>query len=171
MTEHTMKPSDHVHYGVNSLRGWDEALGTAHGWGGNRARNAGRLLSGIIVAGGEDRTPVAMAGQLDDNGTGNLAVLYADVIVTVTAVTILSDDATTEVTVHPLSAVDSIGVKAFHNYYDGTKSYERHNQLEVSVTVEGIEFTFTRSGYNSSELTDDNAVKKALDTLRARLAQ
>ncbi|WP_139327548.1 hypothetical protein [Microbacterium sp. RURRCA19A] len=171
MTELTMKPSDHVYYGINSLRGWDEALGTAHGWGGNRARNVGRLLSGIIVAGGEDRTPVAMAGQLDDNGTGNLAVLYADVIVIATAATILSDDGTTAISVHPLSAVGSLGVKALHNYYDGTKSYERHNQLEVIVTVEGTEFTFTRRGYNSSELTDDNAVKKALDTLRAHLAQ
>lgn len=171
MTDNEPKPSDHVYWGINSLKGWDEALGTAHSWGGNRARNVGRLISGILVAGGEDRMPIAMAGQLDDDGTGDLAVLYPDVIVTATSAGILSDHARTTITVHPLSAVASLGVTAAHSYYDGISRYGRHTQLEVDITVDGTEFTFAGRSYNSSQLTDDNSVKAALDTVREHLAR
>lgn len=171
MTEHTMQSSDRVYWGIASLRGWDEALGTAHGWRGPRAQGVGRLISGILVAGGEDRTPIAMTGQLDDKGTGNLAVLYPDVIVIATAVTILSNEASSDISVHPLSTVKSLGVTAHHNYYDGTGRYTRHTQLEVSITVDGTLLTFAGSGYTGNEFTDDDAVKAALETLRAHLAQ
>ncbi|WP_431795653.1 hypothetical protein [Microbacterium enclense] len=171
MTEHTKQLSDQLYWGIASLKGWDEALGTAHGWRGPRAQSVGRLISGILVAGGEDRAPIAMTGQLDDNGTGTLAVLYPDVIVIATAATILASNASSDISVRPLSAVTSLGVKAFHNYYDGTDRYTRHTQLEVSVTIDGDPVTFTGSGYIGNEFTDDNAVKAALDTLRAHLAR
>lgn len=170
MTDSEVKPSDHIYSAIRSLRGWDQALHDSEGWSGNRSRTVGELLSAVLLAGGEERLPIAIAGKLDDDGTGSLAVLHADVVVIARAVTIMTDAAETTVSVHALREVASVDVRTRHTYYDGTDRYPRHFKIEVDVTVAGIAFTFAGLGYNSSELTSDDAVKAALGVLRARLA-
>lgn len=171
MTDNELQPPEHIYRGIRSLRGWDEALSDSEGWSGLSARTVGQLISAVLLAGGEDRMPVAIAGKLDENGTGSLAVLHTDVVVVATAVTIKTDAAVTAVSIHGLRDVTGVQVKTHHNYYDGTERRARHTQLAVDVTVAGIAFTFAGRGYDGTPLTDDDAAKAALDTLRGSLVR
>lgn len=171
MIGNELQPPEHIYRGIRSLRGWDEALSDSEGSSGVSARTVGQLISAVLLAGGEYRMPVAIAGKLDENGTGSLAVLHTDVVVVATAVTIKADAAETTVSVHKLRDVARIQVKTRHNYYDGTDRRARHSQLEVDVTVAGIAFTFASRGYDGTPLTDDDAAKAALDTLRGSLVR
>ncbi|WP_432733122.1 hypothetical protein [Microbacterium sp. MM2322] len=171
MTDDQLKPADFVYSGIRSLAGWDRALTTAENAKGNRARPIGVLMSDVLLAGGEDRMPVAVAGKLDKTGTGHLAVLYSDVMVVASARGLGSGDGSSEVTVHSLRELSKIEARSRHNYYDGTAKRPRYAELQVVVSLDRLVVSFVDRGHDRTPLTDSSAVSAALDTLRAHLAR
>lgn len=171
MTEIELKPSDHVYGGIRSLAGWDRTLEGAYGHGGQRARHVGVLISDVLLAGGEGRMPVAIAGKLDKTGTGHLAVLHSDVLVIAAARNLTSSDTSTMVTVRSLRELTNVEVHGHHNYFDGTERRQRDDDLQVTVTLDRLMITFQDRGYQRTPLTDATAVNAALDTIRAALAR
>lgn len=175
MTDNELKPSDHVYYGIASLPGWGDLLGRAQRWGNPFAWAVGQLISGVLLAGGDDRLPVAVTGELNDEGTGVAAILYSDVVVLARASKFTGggspEGGTADVSVHTLRGLRDLKVISRHNYYDGVKEHPRHSDLEVHVTVDGVGLVFARHGYDSTPLTDDDAALSALKTLREHVAR
>lgn len=175
MTDNEMKPSAHLYDGIASLRGWGDLLRRAQHWGNPFAWPVGQLLSNVLLAGGDERLPVAITGDLDDDGTGLLAVLYSDVVVMARATKFSggggTDGGTAEVSVHTLREVRNVKVTARHNYYDDVEQRPRHSDLEVHLTVDGVNLVFARRGYDSTSLTNDDAALAALGVLREHLSR
>lgn len=171
MTDIELQPSEYVYGGIGSLAGWDRTLESAQGRGGQLARHVGVLISDVLLAGGADRMPVAIAGKADKTGTGHLAVLHSDILVLATARNFLSSDRSAVVTVHSLRELTNVNVRGNHNYFDSTKKHPRGAGLQVSVTLDRLVITFQDRGHERTPLTEDAAVSAALDTIRAALGR
>lgn len=169
MTDNKLTPAEQLYHGIASLRGWDEALGQAQRWADAYTSRVGRVLSAVLLAGGEDRVPVAIAGNLDDHGTGSLAVLHDDVLVLVSAEALTAKGGTVTVSLHAISAIERVEVVAHHSHYYGTDDYPRHSNMEVHVGVGGREVTFPGRTYSATALTDDAAAAAALTLIRQHL--
>lgn len=98
-------------------------VGQAQRWGDAYTSRVGRVISAVLLAGGEDRVPVAIAGNLDDHGTGSLAVLHEDVLVLVSSETLTANGGAVTVALHPLSAIERAEVGANRSYYYGIDDY------------------------------------------------
>lgn len=81
MADDDLKPFDGLYFGMASIRGWDEALREAHHYRGNYNTRVGRVLSSLLFAGGENSEPIAVGGNLNDDGDGHLIVIYPDLAV------------------------------------------------------------------------------------------
>ncbi|WP_136588144.1 MULTISPECIES: hypothetical protein [Actinomycetes] len=171
MTDDDTKPSDRLYYGIASIRGWDEALREAHHYGGNYNIRIGRVLSSLILGGGENSEPVAVGGTLDDHGDGHLIVIYPDLAVFGRAHKLTANGGEMTVTVHSLDEIDRLQVSTEHNYYDGTASYARHSGITVGLTLDGEELKLIGTSYSQSPLSTNAAVFAALEVLRKRRAR
>lgn len=166
-----MKPSDRLYYGIASIRGWDEALREAHHYGGNYNTRVGRVLSSLLLAGGENSEPVAVGGTLNDDGDGHLIVIYPDLAVFGRAQKLSANGGEMTVTVHSLDEIDKLQVSTEHNYYDGTTDYARHSGITVGLTLDGAQLKLTGTSYSQSPLSTDAAVFAALELLRSQRAR
>lgn len=170
MTDTDMKWTDHVYYGIASLRGWYETLHRAHRWEGTSYQGrVGRLLSTLLLAGGDDRVPVAISGAMDDNQTGHLALLYPDVVVLARTHELTEDRGEFTVTLHPLTDIRKVRVEASHNYYAGTTEWRRESGMELHVTVDGQDIVFPGRNYEANELTNEASAAAAVALIRQRL--
>lgn len=170
MTNDELKPTDHVYYGIASLRGWDETLGQAHRWEGPYALRIGRILSSVLLSGGDDRVPTAITGAMDDSGTGHLALLYPDVLVLVRTTELTANGGDSTVTMHPLAAIAHVHVNANHSYYNGTDDYRRESGMEVQISVDGQDIVLPGRTYTPTDLTNDASAVAALQLIREHLA-
>jgi len=170
MTDNELKPTDHVYYGIASLRGWDETLGHAHRWGGDLKWRIGRVLSAMLLAGGDERIPTAITGTMDDNGTGHLALLYPDVVVLVRTNELTANGGDATVTMHPLTAIEHVKVIANHSYYNGTEEFSRESGMEVHVSVSGQDVVFPGRTYSATDITNDASAAAALQIIRQHLS-
>lgn len=169
MTDSDLKPTDHVYNGIASIRGWDSALAKAHRWEGSYQWRVGRILSAILLAGGEDRVPVAIGGELDSSGTGHLGLLYPDVIVIVRTSELTPDGGSSTVTVHPLSAIQNVHLTADHSYYNATTEQSRESGMEAQISVDGQHIVFPPRTYNATDATSDTSAAAAIALLRRQL--
>lgn len=170
MTDNELKPTDNVYYGIASLRGWDETLGQAHRWEGAYGWRIGRVLSSVLLAGGDHRVPTAITGTMDDSGTGHLALLYTDVLVVVRAIELTANGGDATVTMHPLAAIEHVKVTANHSYYNGTDEYRRESGMEVQISVDGQDVVFPGRTYTPTDITNDASAAAALQLIREHLA-
>lgn len=170
MTDNELKPTDHVYYGIASLRGWDETLGQAHRWEGAYGWRIGRVLSSVILAGGDHRVPAAITGTMNDSGTGHLALLYPDVLVLVRTTELTANGGDATVTMHPLAAIEHVKVTADHSYYNGTDDYRRESGMEIQISVDGQDVVFPGRTYTPTDITSDVSAAAALQLIREHLA-
>lgn len=166
MSEDELKASDRLYYAIAALRGWDEASSEARGYGGSYAVRFGRIVSSILLAADDDREPVTISGALDENGTGNLAVVYDRFVVVVDVVELTAQGGETTVTVHGLDAIEDVQVSTTHNYFDGTEKHPRQYGMELQIGLAGRRFTFPPSKWGQSPLLQSDAVLKAYTTIR-----
>ena len=115
MPNDELKASDRLYYAIAALRGWDEAADEARGYGGNYGVRFGRIVSSILLAADDDREPVAITGALDDQGNGNLAVVYDRFVVVVDVVELTAQGGEVTVTVHEFDAIEDVRVSTTHN--------------------------------------------------------
>lgn len=166
MSDDEFGPSDLVYYGIAALKGWDEVLDDARSFPDGGAVRVGRLVSSVLLAGDEDREPVAISGALDDEGNGNIAVVYDTFIVVVDAENVKTERASFTVNVHDLGEVERLGVATNHNYFNGTKARPRERGIQVSIEVGGHTFLFPPRGYGQSPLLQDAAAHEAYRLVR-----
>ncbi len=127
----------------------------------------GSLFSSLLLAGGEDNEPVAVSGRLDDNGTGELVVVYGDVITVATITELKAQSGEFVVTVHSFDDVKRLRVSTRHSYYVGTSEQPRHSGIEVSLVLDEREIAISAGGYARDPLVSNDAVLSAFERLRA----
>lgn len=172
MAEDEFKASDRLFYAIAALKGWDEAAEEARSYGGNYAWRYGQLMSSILVAADEDREPIAVAGALDESGTGNLAVVYDRFVVVVDVVELSAQKGDVKVTVHGHDEIDVLRVRTNHNYFDGVKQSPRHSGIEFETEVASKRFVFPSTRFGRSPLVQGEAAWSAYRLIRdGRLAR
>jgi hypothetical protein len=166
MSDDDLKPSDQLYYAIAALRGWDEASDHARRYGGNYALQFGRLVSSILVAAGEDRVPLAVTGVLDQQGNGNLAVIYDQFVVSADVVELSENSGEITVTVHGFDAIDDVQVSTTHNFFDGTTNRRRHEGIELQIRLAGRRLVFPPMKSARNPLLQGDAVFEAYAALR-----
>ncbi|MEO2134871.1 hypothetical protein [Microbacterium sp.] len=166
MPNDELKASDRLYYAIAALRGWDEAADDARGYGGNYGVRFGRIVSSILLAADDDREPVAITGALDDQGNGNLAVVYDRFVVVVDVVELTAQGGEVTVTVHEFDAIEDVRVSTTHNYFEGTDKQAREHGMELQIGLAGQRFTFPPTKWGQSPLLHSDAVLKAYTTIR-----
>lgn len=170
MSDDDFKPSDRLFYAIAALRGWDEASEHARSYGGNYAWKLGRLVSTILVAADEDREPLAVTGVLDQQGNGNLAVIYDQFLVLADVAELSEQKGESTVTVHSFHAIDDVQISTTHNYFDGTTQKVRHDGIELQIEIAGRRFVFPPMKSAQSPLLRGDAVLQAYTTIRDQRA-
>lgn len=165
-----VKPSDHLFHGIAALDGWGSLLWGARNMPDAAASRVGMLISGILVAAGEEAMPVTISGELDDEGTGTIWIFYPAFIVVVTAEQFRGTDGTVKIELVALESPRVTAVQTRHNYFDGTHRYQRSTGIAFSANIGGHDFTFTSRQYSDTPLLDAESVLSALEIVRARVA-
>jgi hypothetical protein len=160
------KTSDRLYYAIIALPGWDEVSARARSFGGNYALQFGRLVSSILVAAGDDREPIAVTGALDQQGTGNIAIIYDTFVVVANVVQLSDEKGEITVTVHDFDAIDLVQVSTTHNYFDGTTKQKRHDGIELQIRIAGRRFVLPPMKWAQSPLLQGDAVLRAYTTIR-----
>jgi hypothetical protein len=170
MSDDDLKPSDRLYYAIAALRGWDETADRARGHAGNYKLKFGQLVSSILLAADEDREPLAVTGVLDEQGTGDLAVVYDQFVVLADVVELSEQKGTITVTVHGFEAIDDVQVSTAHNYFDGTAQKSRHDGIELQIGIAGRRFVLPPMKWGRSPLLQNDAVLQAYTAIRDHLA-
>lgn len=169
MTEQLSTP-DRIYYALSALRGWDAVLSLHRFHSPTDAWRVGRFVSSILLAADDDREPLAVSGRADDNGTGNLVVVYPEFIVIADASNLDVNSGDFTVAVQPLSAATDLQIATQHNFYDGVENRPRHKSLEVSFKLNGerVTLTPTQTGaYGEDTLVGNTAIHNAYIAVRA----
>ncbi|WP_223627272.1 hypothetical protein [Microbacterium sp. EST19A] len=170
MTE-DLKPSDRLFYSIKDLKGWYEVLelATDSFRGNSQSRNhAGRIITSILLAAGEDLEPIAISGGLDDDGTGHLVLVYPNLILRIVGNQLKVAEGSFEMGLWPLADATELTIEARHNYFDGTDTYPRSRGMKVRFTVGGEQVTLGgTSAYRQTwPALQDNAFHAAFVALR-----
>lgn len=154
--------------GIAAIRGWDSAISEAlQGFG--HALYLGRMISSIILAAGEHNEPLAIAGALDDEGTGYLAVAYENFLV-ISDVAQISDRAGSyTVKLLGWGSVESIEVTTKHSHIGDSEPREPKDTIALLLTVAGQPLHFmVRDG--DSPLVKGAAIHSVLVAIRGNLS-
>ena len=163
-----VKATDRLYYAIAALPGWDNHLHRARDFNGSDVQfYVGSLLSSVILAGGEDEDPIAVAGSLNDEGQGELTVVYKTHLVRAVVISMVKPKHQVKVTLHPLDTVADISVSTAHVYYRGASSTDpRFNGIRVEFSVAGERVVLERARFGRDPLTEDAAIFDALEALR-----
>ncbi|WP_022880537.1 hypothetical protein [Microbacterium sp. B19] len=140
---------------------------------GRGARSIGALISSILLAGGEANVPLAVTGKADANdGSGDLLVIYPDIIVTVTASDLHANTASITTRLIPAAAATDLQVETKHSYYDGTSQFSRTRGFAFTFAVgrETFRLEASRFGYRPGPLVGEDAMYAAFRSIRDRAA-
>lgn len=164
-------PSDRLFYSIKEIRGWYEVLTEAQDafYGVPPARaNVGRLISTLLLAGGEDADPVAVCGHMDDERSGRLIVVHQRVIVVADVSKLNRQEAEMSVRVWPHTAVTDLSLSTRHNYFDGTERHKRTQGVSVRFSIGPETFTIDGSNTYRRSMTplQDDAIYTAYLALR-----
>ncbi|WP_311243996.1 hypothetical protein [Microbacterium sp. WCS2018Hpa-23] len=166
-----LTPNDQLFYTIKELKGWYELLelATDSFHGNNPSRHhVGRLISTILLAAGEDLEPIAISGALDENGTGDLTLVYPKLILRVTGNQLKKAEGTFGLSLWQLADATDLAIEARHNYFDGTHTHPRSRGIQVRFTVGSEQVTLcgTNSYYRTSPALQDEAFYAAFLALR-----
>lgn len=170
MTDDQLKPSDRLYFAIAALRGWDDVEARARSWGGADARRFGQLLSSILLAVGDDAEPLAVAGELNDEWSGNLAVIYDGLIVVADVTEMKDPRGSVVLAVYGFDAISEVQVTARHNYFDGVDSHPRHKGMHLKFTLAGRAVSYPPQGWGRSPLITDDAAMAAYAAIRRYIA-
>lgn len=160
-------PADSLYYAIADLKGWDEFITDAQDIGGNYKWAAGRFLSSLVLAVGEEAAAIAVGGELDLDGqrSGYLVVVFGTGIAYVDMRKVDGANADYTITLHTFAEVKALTVRSSHNFFDGTKSRPRHHGIQVGFTLFGESVSLGgRPG--SRELTDSASIARAFAIIR-----
>lgn len=165
MSDDELKPCDLLHAAIKSLKGWYYLLENSEDEydRARRGRPPGQIISSVLLAGGENSTPIAVSGELDDAQSGRLTILYADRVVIVDAETLWSDAASYTTRVRFFDDISDLRVTTRHSYYDGTDTHARTRGFEFSFAVDGerVQLGATKWAALRSPLVEDQAIYAA----------
>ncbi|NYE19456.1 hypothetical protein [Microbacterium immunditiarum] len=157
------RPSE-LFYAIQGLPDWREVFSdvTDPNWSPIH-RQAGSLLSTILVATDEGRSIVAVAGELYGE-KGYLAAVTTTGVVYADCNPITHQRLEFSVTLHPFSDVEEVTINADHVYFRGTEESPRHRRLTMALKVAGRTATFKSHGV--TPLTTGDDVFAAMKTVR-----
>lgn len=161
-------PTDLLYYAIADLKGWDEYLGDAQDIGGNYKRSVGVVLSGIILATGDEQPAIAVGGALDAtrDGQGYLAVVFGAGIAYVDVRSARTNGTDYTISLHQFSEIDALTVRTRHNYFDGTETHPRHRGIEVAFDLAGHPVTLSAAQGHGKALTDSESINRAFILIR-----
>ncbi|AUG29858.1 hypothetical protein CXR34_10660 [Microbacterium hominis] len=163
--------SSTLYFAIKSLRGWYEVLqGAENSMMPGFRRNVGTVVSSVLLASGEEVSPVAVTGSLDDSFSGTLLVVYPNFLVMVDALRLESDSASHVTKLCPVASASAIVIETKHSYYDGTEEHPRHKGFVFSVVLGGQRIQIGGSAYpRQSPLVEDSAIYEAFKVVRDRI--
>lgn len=166
-----LTPATNLYDAIRDLRGWGNLLAEAQdSFSGSRpARsNVGRLISSLLLAADEHSAPIAVAGTLDEEGSGRLVVIYPEVIVLAVGTALEDAGGSFSVRCWPLTAARELALQTRHSYFDGTDRRARTSGVSVEFVVSEEKIGLQSSSiYRSdSPLTSDDAIYSAFKALR-----
>lgn len=172
MTDEPLSIPDRIYFAIASLRGWESPLSLHQFHGPDQAFRVGRFISSVVLAGDDDREPLAVSGTADDNGTGSIIVVYPEFLVSAKVTNLDVNTGEFTITVHPLREAKDIRVETNHSYYNGTEKHPRYRGIEVTFTLgsEKLSLTPTQSSvFGDDTLVGSKAVHAAYAALRAAI--
>lgn len=162
--------ADQVYYAVAELPGWNDVADHARFQQGSDGARYGRLISTLVVAGGEEHVPLAVSGKIDDSGTGNLALVYDGYLVVATVTDFTEQAGKISVSAHGFSDIAGVQLTTKHNFFSGSSS-SRTNGFTVTIDVGSATFTFPPVHYSQNTLVSSpaayaayNAILRAMST-------
>lgn len=166
MSDDDQKASDRLYYGVEALKGWDGRLQEARDpWRQNQPE-VGAILSTILLAAGEDSEPLAVSGELDEAGKGELTVVYDGFFVSVIVADVTAPPGSAWASVYGFDQVTSLDLVGRHNYFSGVEGRDRHVGTRVRVVVGGHALTLAATPWSRNPLSNDAAIFDAYERIR-----
>jgi len=159
-------PADMLYDGIESLSGWSSLLKDSRETGGAFESRVGSFISSLLLAVGEDRNAIAVAGSVSDKGSGFLVVVCHAGIAYADVVGLRHDADEFRITVFPFAAVISLSIRTRHNYFGGTKERARQNGIEVGIEVGEKSISLQPSPGGTSPLSNADAVHAAFLAIR-----
>lgn len=173
MTEE-LSPAGLLYAAIKSLDGWYYLLENSEDrYERSRSgRTAGQIVSSILLAAGEESTPLAVAGSLGESQSGRLVIVYSDCIVVVDAKTLATDSASYSTQVRFLDEASDLSIETRHSYYDGVDTYPRTRGFAFEFTLDGgrVRLEAKKWAALRSPLVEDQAVYAAYVAIRSRKA-
>lgn len=166
-----LSPGDRLFYTVKELNGWYQALeiATDDFYGNSPARyHVGRLFNTVLLSAGEEAEPLAIAGELDSECTGDLTIVYRHLILRVSATRIKEHGGTYDVRIWPLTAVTELRIEPRRSYFEGTDTHPRHEGVRVTFTLGGdqVALVSKRSFRGDWAALSDDSIYAAFLALR-----
>ncbi|MDQ1217180.1 hypothetical protein [Microbacterium arborescens] len=168
MTNNEVSPDEQLYTAMMGIPGWYEALQNGQEFpAAQYGVGAGRIVSSILLAAGDDAEPIAVAGKLQEDRTGWLVVVYASLIVSVDVTQLNNDGFEYATDVHFPRDLSDLSVISGHSYYNGINGRPRHRGMQFTFTLAGKPVhMFSAHHYNNSSLITDDAIYAAYVSLR-----
>jgi hypothetical protein len=174
MTTDELSIPDRVYFGVKALPGWYDVLTDAEdAYPPLPKRVIGSLISSVLLAGGEELEPIAIAGELNrDDYSGRLIVFYPTMIITVDAKQLNSERGSHETRIWPVDLVSGLALEAHHSFYDGTAERPRHTKFAFEFDLGGDRLRAASVAQHfQSPLVQEAAIFDAFKTIRDHLTR
>jgi hypothetical protein len=164
-----LSTADRVYYAIASTPGWDDVAEHAHFQSGSAyGVKYGRLISSILVAGGESTLPLAVTGILDENGIGHVALIYEGLIVAAAATRFAERDADVSVTAHGFNEISRVQLSTQHSFFSGS-STPREDGFVLTLDLGDARFTFPARPHAQNQLLTSQAAHLAYKAVRSYL--
>ncbi|MFG6445598.1 hypothetical protein ACFXQA_10040 [Microbacterium sp. P07] len=148
MTDDELSHPVRLYYAIKALPGWYQALDAAQDFPPNDlGRAVGAVVSSVLLSAGEEAEPVAVTGQLDDDRSGRLVIVYPGFLVTVEATT-LGTDGSRVTRVRYFDEISELAVETRHSYFDGVDTYPRTRDFAFTFLLDGEQLRLAASNYS-----------------------
>ena len=164
--------SDDFIRGLSQLPGWNECLEQAEKSGTDRGL-FGQMLSSLLVATDDGARALALSGQLDAHGVGQVAVITAQGILHLLTKRMGEEDGEElrfELKFHSFGDLRNLSVRTSHSSFDDVEE-PRHARMSFIIDLPDRSLTFAPVGASHPQpLVDADAILAAYRAVRAGMS-
>lgn len=165
--------SDDFIRGLSQLPGWNECLEQAEKSGTDRGP-IGQMLSSLLVATDDGERALALSGQLDAHGVGQVAVITAQGILHLLTKRMGEEggeELRFELKFHSFGDLRNLSVRTSHNPFDDVEKEPRHARMSFIIDLPDRSLTFAPVGASHPQpLVDPDAILTAYRAVRAGMS-